>query len=106
MIDPPKTLADVLQTDRVVHEPVRLCILCLMANVEAADFVYLQKTLNLTGGNLSTHLSKLVDAGLVRIEKGFSDNRPRTTAALTKAGRDALERHASAMVRLLGEFAR
>lgn len=95
-----------LQSDRVIHEPVRLCILTLLASVESADFVYLQKTLDVTGGNLSTHLSKLVDAGLVAIEKGFADNRPRTTVSLTENGHAALTAHAAALVRLLGDFSR
>lgn len=77
----------------------------MLASVEAADFVYLQKTLDLTGGNLSTHLSKLVDAGLVKIDKGFVDNRPRTTVSLTRTGREALQSHARALAALLGDWA-
>ncbi|MDF1769177.1 transcriptional regulator [Maricaulis sp.] len=101
----PAPLAAVLRADRLIHEPVRLCILALLANVSSADFVYLQRTLGQTGGNLSTHMSKLADAGLISVEKGYAENRPRTTVSLTAKGRAELRSHAATLVSLLGPIA-
>ena len=97
MSGPPAALAALLSLDRTVHEPVRLCVLAVLANVASADFVYLQKTLGLTGGNLSTHIAKLTQAGLVSVEKSFIDNRPRTSLSLTEKGSEALQAHAGAL---------
>ena len=96
-----KALQEVMMVDRRVHEPVRLCVLAILASVESADFVYVQKTLSVTGGNLSTHVTKLTEAGLVEMEKAFADNRPRSTLRITETGRDALKDYRIAMRGLL-----
>ena len=58
-------LADI---DRVIHEPARLMILAYLYVVESADFLFLMRQTGLTGGNLSSHLSKLEAAGYVDIK--------------------------------------
>jgi DNA-binding MarR family transcriptional regulator len=47
----------------------------------------------LTEGNLSSHLSKLEDGGLVRIEKRFLDKKPHTQVQITEKGRNSIENH-------------
>lgn len=79
--------------DRLVHEPARLVILTALASCASADFVFLQRVTRLTNGNLSAHLSKLSDAGLVAIQKRFVDKKPNTRVAITARGRHAVEQH-------------
>lgn len=86
-------LEDVDPLDRLVHEPARLVILTALASCASADFVFLQRVARLTNGNLSAHLSKLADAGLVTIEKRFIDRKPNTLVAITEKGRNAVEQH-------------
>jgi len=76
--------------DRLVHEPARLAILTHLLVLERADFIYLMNETGLTRGNLSSHMSKLEDAGYLKIEKKFEGKTPRTLLSLTKAGRRAL----------------
>ena len=64
------------------------------------EFGTLQRELELTEGNLSRHLTRLEEAGYVRIEKGYEKKRPRTWVRLTGAGRDALEDHLAALEEL------
>ena len=52
-----------LVLDRLIHEPGRLAILTVLSSVRDADFVFLQRATGLTKGNLSSHLTKLEDAG-------------------------------------------
>ena len=101
MSNPLNVLENILTADRVIHEPVRLCIMTVLNALSSADFVYLQKTLDLTGGNLSTHVGKLVDADYVVVEKSFVDNRSRTRLALTAAGLKAYDQYITAMRGLL-----
>ena len=54
----------------------------------------------LTQGNLSTHLTKLEEAGLVDVTKEFSGKRPRTVLRITGAGRMALVEHGKALTQL------
>ena len=79
--------------DRLVHEPARLAILTALANCQSADFLFLQRLTGLSKGNLSSHLSKLEAAGLVKIEKAFSGKTPTTSLSLTRQGRAHTKRH-------------
>ena len=83
----------VLKLDRTIHEPARLAILGILASIEQAEFSYLMAQTGLTQGNLSAHLGKLEAAELVSVDKAFVGKRPRTTLAMTRKGRDALEAH-------------
>lgn len=92
--------SDELVLDRLIHEPARLAILTVLTSVQAADFVFLQRTTGLTQGNLSSHLSKLEEAGLVRIEKTFVQKRPNTSVALTPLGTERIAAHWEQLDRL------
>lgn len=91
---------DELVLDRLIHEPGRLAILTVLSSVRAADFVFLQRTVGLTKGNLSSHLTKLEDAGLVSIEKRFVLKKPNTNIALTPDGRRRVTEHWQQLDRL------
>ena len=82
-------LPDVKSIDRLIHEPVRLLIMANLYVVETADFLYLMNQLNLTFGNLSSHMSKLEEAGYINVEKEFQDKKPVTRLNLTDSGREA-----------------
>lgn len=58
-----------------------------------ADFLFLQRLTGLTKGNLSNHLSKLEEAGLVEINKQFIGKTPNTSVRPTAAGRKAIDEH-------------
>jgi DNA-binding MarR family transcriptional regulator len=89
-----------LVLDRLIHEPGRLAILTVLSSVTDADFVFLQRTTGLTKGNLSSHLTKLEEAGLVAIEKRFVRKKPNTNVKLTAAGRQGIARHWEQLDRL------
>jgi DNA-binding transcriptional ArsR family regulator len=89
-----------LTLDRLIHEPGRLAILTLLSSVKAADFVFLQRTTGLTKGNLSSHLTKLEEAGLVKIEKKFVLKKPNTNVALTSLGKKRINDHWEQLERL------
>ena len=85
---------DYLQSfNRLVHEPARLAILVALSACDKADFLFLLNITGLTKGNLSSHLSKLADAGLVDIEKTYEGKTPITYAKLAPAGKDALKEY-------------
>ena len=81
---------DLAQLDRLIHEPARLAITSALASCESADFLFLQRLTGLSKGNLSSHLSRLEDAGVVEVEKAFEGKTPRTWLRLTSTGRDAV----------------
>ena len=77
--------------DRRVHDPARLSILTALSACERADFLFLQRITGLTKGNLSSHLSKLEEAGLVETEKRFVNKKTQTLVRLTGEGRGTIE---------------
>jgi DNA-binding MarR family transcriptional regulator len=89
-----------LSLDRLIHESARLTIMTVLSSVQAADFVFLQRTTGLTKGNLSSHLTKLEEAGLVKIEKKFVNKKPNTKVALTSVGKTRLANHWAQLERL------
>jgi DNA-binding MarR family transcriptional regulator len=89
MSSPQDKIPDVKEIDKLIHEPVRLLLLAHLYVVESADFIYLMNQLGLTFGNLSSHMSRLEDAGYIVVEKEFVEKKPVTRLSLTDEGRAA-----------------
>src|SRR5512137_3170431 len=87
-------LSKFAELDRFVHEPARLALMSLLYVIESADFTFLMNQTGLSWGNLSTHMSKLEEAGYLEVEKGFKGRRPNTTLRLTPQGRQAFAGYA------------
>lgn len=85
----------------VVHQKHRLGILTIAAESKRVEFGYLKDALELTGGNLSRHLTVLVEAGLLDMEKGYDGKRPKTWVSITRAGRKALADEIAALRALI-----
>jgi len=79
--------------DRTIHEPARLRILTVLSGVDEADFNFLLNTLDLTKGNLSSHVDRLEKAGYVKIVKSFNGRIPHTDFSITESGTEALEKY-------------
>lgn len=89
------------ELDPVIHSRIRLAILSILVSVKEADFNYLKKTIGTTDGNLSTHLSKLEEAGYVKLKKSFKGKKPLTTCSSTKKGKDAFSKYLKALEDLI-----
>ena len=88
------------EIDTIIHQPARLKIMASLMTLEPGeqvDFVYLRKILKLTDGNLGAHLTKLENAGYIKIEKTFIARKPRTFINATGKGRDAFQDHIDAL---------
>lgn len=91
-----------LQLDRVIHEKGRLAIMSMLAASPELSFTELRGALEMTDGNLTTHIRTLQEAGYVSVTKSFQNRRPLTTCALTPAGRKAFNNY----INLLEEIIR
>jgi DNA-binding MarR family transcriptional regulator len=100
--DPAAALPDL---DPVIHAQARLRVTVALAALAPDDritFPRLQQLLEMTAGNLSTHLRKLEDAGYVTVTKAHQGRTPVTWVALTGTGRRAFEDYAAALRGMLG----
>jgi|WetSurMetagenome_2_1015567.scaffolds.fasta_scaffold1553599_1 DNA-binding MarR family transcriptional regulator len=92
------------QIDRKIHEPVRLAIMTVLSAAEWTDFPSMVTKLQLTRGNLSSHVARLSRAGYVEVRKRIIAGVSHTDYRLTKVGRKALKGYWAAMesIRKLG----
>lgn len=87
--------------DDAIHQKARMGIMSLLLTLGEADFKLLKESLALSDGNLSTHLTLLEDRGYVSCHKEFIRKKPRTSYAITDAGRNAFLRYIAALERIV-----
>lgn len=82
---------------------VRLGIMSVLMVEDGVDFTFLREALQLTDGNLASHLRALEEAGYVLVEKQFVGRRPNTRYTASAAGKTAFKNHLDALERLIQE---
>lgn len=85
--------------DGMVSGRLQLGVLAYLSTRGAVAFADLAAALQTTNGTLSVQLRRLEETGHVVLERGFLGRRPRTSVAITSAGRAAYERHLDALLR-------
>ena len=91
-----------LNVHPMLFDRVRLAIMAHLSFASApVDFSALLDDLALTKGNLSTHMKKLEDQGLVKVEKKFVGRKPRTTYRCTAKGKKEVRNYLSTIETVL-----
>lgn len=90
-----------MELDKLVHQRTRLRIFAHLYDQGETTFPELQAALELTEGNLSSHLQRMEEAGAVEVEKQFVDRVPQTTYRLTSGGTERFETHVATLEELL-----
>ncbi len=80
---------------------IRLSIMSVLAVQESLDFNALKELLDVTDGNLASHLKGLEKEGFVQVQKRFLGRKPNTIYAITITGYKALQAHIDALEKLL-----
>ncbi|MBM4162970.1 MAG: helix-turn-helix domain-containing protein [Lentisphaerae bacterium] len=93
--------------ERLFHEPKRLAILSALCTARnGLAFTELRDTCRLTDGNLNRHLKTLEEAGIVRVQKAFVNDKPRTTIVLTRGGLTRFHQYLETLESVLQEARR
>ena len=87
--------------NKAFESRVRLGIMSALVVNDAMDFKTLKQSLDLTDGNLSSHIAALENEGYVRVTKAFVGKKPLTTYILTSSGRKAFAEHLDALEKLI-----
>ncbi len=90
--------------DPIIHSQARLKImttLCGFDDIPTISFLRLQELTQLSSGNLSTHLTKLEEAGYIQQEKTFKGKTPLTTITLTEDGQYAYKKYLKELKKLI-----
>jgi DNA-binding transcriptional ArsR family regulator len=96
-----KNSDDIIEIDKLLHEPARLKIMSNIYTANSTDFLLLKKQTGLSSGNLSAHLIKLEKAGYVSILKKFKGRRPHTTLKITKKGKEAFSSYKKKLISVI-----
>lgn len=93
-----------LNVHPMLFDRVRLAIMAHLSFASVPiEFNTLVEDLKLTKGNLSTHMKKLEDQGLVRTEKKFISRKSRTTYRCTSKGKKEMRHYLSTIESVLKE---
>lgn len=89
--------------DPTLHQPIRTRIAAFLRAHGNASFKELKERLELTDGNLSSHMRVLEKEGYVEVEKFFEGRRPKTLYRLSEAGNRAFREYVAALQAFLEE---
>lgn len=87
--------------NKAFESKARLGIMSVLMVDDKVDFTTLKETLQLTDGNLASHLRALEEAQYLRVEKQFVGRKPNTTYHATDTGREAFQEHLDALEQLI-----
>lgn len=80
---------------------IRLGIMSVLSVNNNLDFNALKEYLDVTDGNLASHLKALEKEGFIEVEKSFVGRKPNTKYGITKAGKKAFDAHLTALEKLI-----
>lgn len=79
----------------------RMAIMSLLVTNERIDYNTLRQTLDLTDGNLASHLKPLEQNEYIQVHKVFIGKKPQTTYSATEKGAEAFKIHLNALETLI-----
>lgn len=82
-----------LDLDKVLDNRIRLSILSLLMVEDSIDFKEMKSALNLTDGNLASHIKALEKAEYINVMKSFVGKKPNTQFTISKLGKKAFKDH-------------
>jgi len=85
----------------VFENRIRLGIMSLLMLSDDVDFSAMKDQLDVTDGNLSSHIAMLEKNRFVNVHKAFVGKMPRTTYAATREGRKAFVEHLDALEKII-----
>lgn len=85
------------ELNKIFDSRVRLGIMSALMVNEEVNFNELKELLDITDGNLASHLKSLEEAAIIKVQKGFIGRKTNTTYSVTKAGDKAFKAHIAAL---------
>lgn len=87
--------------NKAFESRIKLGIMSALAVNDILDFNLLKKYLDVTDGNLASHIKALEKEGFIDVEKSFIDRKPNTKYFMTKEGKQAFDDHLKALQKLI-----
>ena len=87
--------------NKLFENRVRLGIMSVLMVNQSYDFNSLKETLDVTDGNLASHLKALEENGLIRVNKQFIGRKPNTSYSVTEEGKASFRDHLKALEEII-----
>jgi DNA-binding MarR family transcriptional regulator len=89
--------------NKAFESRIRLGIMSVLAVNNSMDFTGLKQTLEVTDGNLASHLRALEEGGYINMEKSFINRKPNTNYTITEKGLESFKSHLQALEDLINK---
>ena len=80
---------------------IRLGIMSMLSVNESVDYTTMKQVMELTDGNLASHLKMLESIGYIQSSKQFIGRKPNTQYQITEQGRQTFKDHIDALEKLI-----
>lgn len=87
--------------NKIFESRIRLGVMSILVVNEEINFNDLKQMLEVTDGNLATHLVNLEENGFIKVHKGFIGRKTNTTYSITKSGEKAFNDHITALENMI-----
>jgi len=87
--------------NKIFDNRVRLGVMGILVVNDEINFNDLKQILEVTDGNLATHLVNLEENGFIKVHKGFIGKKTNTTYSITRAGEYAFNEHIAALEKMI-----
>jgi len=87
--------------NKLFESRVRMGVMSVLVVNDWVDFNGLKELLEVTDGNLASHLSALEKNDLIKVKKQFIGKKPKTSYRSTKTGKEAFRKHLDALEQLI-----
>lgn len=87
--------------NKVFESRIRLGVMSILMVNEEINFNDLKQLLEVTDGNLATHLVTLEESGYIKVKKGFIGRKTNTTYSISRAGEKAFKDHITALENMI-----
>ncbi len=83
--------------NKIFDSRIRLGVMSILMVNEEVSFNDLKQMMDVTDGNLASHIMNLEENGFIKVHKGFIGRKTNTTYSITKAGEKAFKEHIEAL---------
>jgi DNA-binding MarR family transcriptional regulator len=90
--------------DKTFDSRVRLGIMSTLMVNDEISFNDLKQLIDVTDGNLASHVKSLEESGYIKVNKGFIGKKTNTTYTITKVGEKAFQQHLAALEKMINNM--
>ena len=87
--------------NKIFDSRIRMGVMSILVVNEEVSFNDLKQMLDVTDGNLASHMVNLEENGYVKVHKGFIGRKTNTTYSITRAGEKAFTEHINALENMI-----